>query len=53
MYYPKDAELSEITETGGEHNLILDGTVSLDDSDDESIPRVRGLVELFQDFLGD
>ena len=53
MNYPKDAELKEITDTGAEHNLILDGTVSLDDTDDDSIPRVRGLIELFNDFLGD
>lgn len=53
MYYPKDAELNEVTDISTEHHLILDGTVSLDNADDESIPRIRGLVELFNDFFGD
>ena len=53
MYYPKDTELNEITDISAEHHLIRDGTVNLEDLDDDSIPRVRGLIELFHDFLGD
>lgn len=53
MYYPNDAETGEMAETVAEHQMIIDGTVSLDEIDDDSIPRVRGLVELFHDFLGD
>jgi len=53
MYYHKDAEPNEATDISAEHHLILDGTVNLEDLDDDSIPRVRGLIELFQDFLGD
>jgi len=53
MLYPNDTETSEITAATVDHHLILDGTVSLEETDDESIPRIKGLVELFGDFLRD
>ena len=53
MYYPKDAETNETTDPGDEHHLVLDGTVSLDDADDDSVPRVRGLIELLSDYFRD
>ena len=52
MYYPKDTEMNDITDFTVEHHLILDGTVHLDDDNDDSIPCIRGLVELFSDYLG-
>jgi hypothetical protein len=51
MYYPNESELDDITELSSEHHLVLDGTVSLDDYDDDSIPRIRGLVELISDYF--
>jgi len=53
MYYPTDTEMNDITDFNLEHHLILDGTVNLDDDNDDSIPHIRGLVELFCDYLGD
>jgi len=53
MLYPNDTEINEITDATIDHHLVLDGTVSLEESDDETIPRIKGLVELFGDFLGD
>jgi len=52
MLYRNDTETNEFTDATIEHHLILDGTVSLEDADDESVPRIKGLVELFGDFLG-
>ena len=52
MYDPNENELNDVTDITDEPHLVLDGTVSLDDYDDDSVPRIRGLVELFNDFLG-
>ena len=38
--------------TEGQH-LVLDGTVNLYDSDDDQIPRVKGLIELLNQYFGD
>lgn len=53
MLFPNDTETSELTDTGDNQQLILDGTVHIDDSDEISIPRVKGMVELLNDFLRD
>jgi len=49
----------ENTETEGnaekteDQHLVIDGTVYLDDSDDDQIPRVKGLIELLNQYFGD
>lgn len=51
MYYPNESELEDMTELPSEHHLVLDGTVCLDDYDDDSITHIRGLVELISDYF--
>ena len=53
MYYATETDSNETNDICVDHNLVLDGTVSLEDNDEDSIPRVRGLIEIFNDFLGD
>ncbi len=44
-------ELQEIGGTGEIPYLVLDGTVNLDYLDDEQIPRVKGLIELLNQYF--
>lgn len=46
MFYPGDNEFEEITDSSKNPYLVLDGTANLDYVDDEQIPRVKGLIEL-------
>ena len=52
MFYPKDNELNEITDTSKGQFLVLDGTANLDYFDDEQTPRVKGLIELLNQYFG-
>ena len=49
MSYPEDAE-SKVDTTEDQH-LVLDGTVNLDYSDEDQVPRVKGLVELLNQYF--
>ena len=49
----ENTEIEEKAEKAGDQRLILDGTVNLDDSDDDQIPRVKGLIELLNQYFGD
>jgi hypothetical protein len=51
MIYPRDNELNETTETGRDPHLVLDGTVNLEYFDDEQVPRVKGLIELLEQYF--
>ncbi len=51
MFYPGDNELEEIIESSRTPYLILDGTANLDYVDDEKIPRVKGLIELLNQYF--
>lgn len=51
MVYPGDNELEEITDSSRTPCLILDGTANLDYVDDEKIPRVKGLIELLNQYF--
>ena len=53
MDYATYTDSNEISEITADHHLLLDGTVSLDGADEDSIPRVKGLVELVLDYFGD
>jgi hypothetical protein len=44
--------LNEIADTNEGQHLILDGTANLDYFDDEQIPRVKGLIELLNQYFG-
>jgi hypothetical protein len=52
MFYPGDNESSEITDTGECQYLVLDGTANLEYFDDEQVPRVKGLIELLNQYFG-
>ena len=41
----------EITDWKKNQHLILDGTAHLESPENEEIPRVKGLIELFNQFL--
>ncbi len=49
----ENTEKEEKAEKIQDQHLILDGTVSLDASDDDQIPRVKGLIELLNQYFGD
>ena len=53
MYYANDTESNEKADNADNNPLVLDGTVNLEDYEEDSIPRVRGLVELISDYLHD
>lgn len=52
MNYPEDARPAENADTTEEQHLVLDGTANLDYSEDDQVPRIKGLVELLSQFLG-
>ena len=52
MIYPEDAEPKDHADKTDNH-LIFDGTVNLDYSDDSQVPRVKGLIELLNQYLGE
>ena len=45
-------EKEDIVETIEDPQLLLDGTANLDYPDEEQVPRVRGLVEILEQYLG-
>ena len=52
MHYPEDADTTDNSEHTTERPLLFDGTAHLDDSDDDRVPRVKGLIELFNLYFG-
>lgn len=52
MHYPDDTEPKESTDTIEDQHLVLDGTANLDYSDEDKIPRVKGLIELLNQYFG-
>ena len=50
MFLTKDVDLQDSNTTEG-HFLVLDGTANLDYLDDDQIPRVKGLIELLNQFF--
>ena len=53
MVESEDANTQPKDDARDNGHLILDGTASLDYSDDEQVPRVKGLVELIKQYLGE
>lgn len=53
MRYPEENEKRDKSEAAEKQRLLLDGTANLDYPDDEQVPRVRGLIELFNLYFGD
>ena len=52
MHYPEETEKKENTDISEQQKLVLDGTANLDYSDDEQVPRVKGLIELLNQYFG-
>ena len=52
MQYPEDRKIDAKPKREEKPRLLLDGTASLEDADDDKIPRVRGLIELLSQYFG-
>ena len=46
----ENTEIEKKADKTQDQHLVLDGTVNLDYSDDDNIPRVKGLIELLSQF---
>lgn len=51
MAYPEDTDSRENPDSTDQQRLLLDGTANLEYSDDEQVPRVKGLIELLNEFF--
>jgi len=51
MLYPEDNEAKENNGTNEDQQLLLDGTANLDYADDDPVPRVKGLIELINQYF--
>ena len=52
MFYARNNEIDEKHDSTEGHCLVLDGTANLDYFDEEQVPRVKGLVELLNQYFG-
>lgn len=51
MFHPTEDETKTLADADDEQYLLLDGTVNPDWADDDEVPRVRGLIEILEQFL--
>ena len=51
MNYPQNTKESKPETAADQQRLVLDGTVHIEEPDEEPAPRVRGLIELFHQYL--
>lgn len=52
MPYPEDTDRRDNPDANDQQRLLLDGTANLDYNDDEQVPRVKGLIELLNEYFG-
>lgn len=52
MDYPENTATPKAEPAVDQQRLVLDGTVHIEEPEDEAAPRVVGLIELFNRFLG-
>ena len=52
MTYPENTESKENNDVNRDQHLIPDDTASKENSDDDQIPRVKGLIELLNQYFG-
>ena len=50
MQHPEDTDITD--DRKERRHLILDGTANLDYADDDELPRVKGLIELLNQYFG-
>ena len=51
MNYPETTEAPRSEASEEQQRLVLDGTVHIEEPEEEPAPRVKGLIELFNQFL--
>jgi len=44
MFHPEDTESKQNTDTTEDQHPVRDGTANMDCSDDDRIPRIKGLL---------
>ena len=52
MHHPEESESKDKNDKAGKQHLVMDGTASLEYQDEEQVPRVKGLIELFNLYFG-
>jgi len=52
MHYSEETEKRKDQSRVDKQRLILDGTANLDYAEGEEIPRVKGLIELLNQYFG-
>lgn len=52
MAYPENTESKENTDVNRDQHLIDGDSTSTEFSDDDRIPRVKGLIELLNQYFG-
>ena len=52
MTYPENTETKEKTDVTRDQHLIPDDSPSTEFSDEDQIPRVKGLIELLNQYFG-
>ena len=50
MFHPNDFDPQE-SNISEDHFLVLDGTANLDYLDDDQVPRIKGLIELLNQYF--
>ena len=51
MTYPENTETRENTDVNRDRQLIPDDAANMENSDDDQIPRVKGLIELLNQYF--
>ncbi len=51
MNYPESSEARPDKAADDRQRLVLDGTVHIEEPEDEPAPRIKGLIELLSQFL--
>ena len=51
MENPRDYVANEIVDDADRQNPVMDGTVNPDYFEDDQVPRVKGLIELFEQYF--
>lgn len=51
MTYPENTETKENTDVNRDRHLIPDDATRMENSDDDQVPRVKGLIELLNQYF--
>jgi len=53
MFHPEDTESKQNTDSTEDQHPVRDSAANMDSSDDDRIPRIKGLIELLNQYFGD